>query len=131
MSEDSPSEDFLDEVVESYIQKQIAAGEAAGQSQRQIDQNFDAASFILCVRMLAKWGGDHLPEGAELLRALGELTGGNEAECRQLCSGFIRAGWMDAGYCLTERGHRMAHIEGDFDLSALDSESFAVFEDDA
>lgn len=111
MSQSESPDDFLDEVVTSYIQEQIAAGEAAGQSRAQIDRSFDAASLILCVRMLARWGGNHLPEGGELLVALGQLTGGSEAECRQLCKTFIHAGWMDAGYCLTESGRALARLE--------------------
>lgn len=105
-------EDFLDEVVESYIQNQIVASEMDGHSAEQIDQSFQVGSFILCVRMLSQRGGGRLPEGGEWLRQLAAAAEASEAECRQLCSGFIRAGWMDAGYCLTARGRSLAALDG-------------------
>ncbi|HEY9842575.1 MAG TPA: hypothetical protein V6D23_19080 [Candidatus Obscuribacterales bacterium] len=108
-AEQSPDE-FFDEIVSDYIQEQIATGQAAGQTADEIEQSFNAASLILSVKMLQKRGSGHLPEGSELLHALGELTDASEAECRQMCRAFIHAGWMDAGYGLTESGRQLAGL---------------------
>ncbi|PKL76619.1 MAG: hypothetical protein CVV27_09375 [Candidatus Melainabacteria bacterium HGW-Melainabacteria-1] len=109
-SEPASEDDFLDEVVTSYIQEQMIAGSAAGKSPAEIEQSFNQSSWILSVRMLRDWHGGSMPEGAELLRGLAELTGADEAEARDICRVFVAAGWLDAAYSLTEAGRLSGQV---------------------
>lgn len=109
-----PSEDaFIDAVVDEYIQKQIAQGEAAGKSQAEIEQSLNVASLVLTVKMLREWNGGSVPEGAELLWGLADLTGASDAECRDICRVFVAAGWLDASYCLTDAGRSLAGLDAE------------------
>ena len=104
-------DEFLDTVVDNYIQKRIAAGASEGKSPAEIESSLNTASLILTVRMLQDWNGGEMPEGAELLWGLGDLTGASEAECRDICRVFVAAGWLDAAYTLTETGRRVVGME--------------------
>ncbi len=104
-------EAFLDSVVESYLQKQIATGASQGKSTAEIEQSLNAASLVMTVKMLMDWNGGEMPEGPELIWGLGDLTGASEAECRDICRVFVAAGWLDAAYTLTETGRRLAGLD--------------------
>jgi hypothetical protein len=90
----------IDELAASFLQQKIAAGQAAGKTQAEIEQALSSASVSLLVQML----GLPFPQGPRLLTELQTLLAVSEAEARAMCQEFIAAGLLDDQLHLTPKG---------------------------
>jgi len=97
-------EKLIQDFVEKYVHRFIAQSEMDGKSEEQIQQSMDLVSFILVVKMLRKEYGKNLPKGEKLVIDLAHIMEGTPDNVYPILHGFIRSGWMDHDYELTELG---------------------------
>ncbi len=97
-------ESFLEDLTQEQLRKQLQQAENEGLSAAERDARLEQQSFILSLKLLFNHYDGILPEGEAMPLCLAHLTQINAAESQQILSGFIRRGWLDRDYALSEQG---------------------------
>jgi hypothetical protein len=101
-----PDEEFLNDFVDRYLQKQVAQGASSGMDAAAIETAMEAPSFILTVKMLRSYFCGPLPTGArhEVVEALAVVMQETPAEAQAILERFVTRTWLNEDFSVAPAG---------------------------